>query len=58
MLPEQAIGECSEVEETVETTVLEKTPEEERSEKEDVKTALIHARYLHPNTVSPALPHC
>ena len=58
MLPKQAIGECAEVEETVETTVLEKTSEEERNEKEDVKTALIHALHLHPNTVSPALPRC
>ena len=58
MVPEQAIGECTEVEEAVETAVLEKTSEEERNEKEDVKTALIHALYLHPNTVSPALPHC
>ena len=58
MVPKQAIGECTEMEEAVKTAVLEKTSEEERNEKEDVKTALIHALYLHPNTVSPALPHC
>ena len=58
MVPKQAIGECTEMEEAVKTAVLEKTSEEERNEKEDVKTALIHALYLHPNTVSPASPRC
>ena len=58
MVPKQAIGECTEMEEAVKTTVLKKTSEEERNEEEDVKTALIHALHLHPNTVSPALPRC
>ena len=58
MLPEQAIGERTEMEEAIETAVLKKTSEEERNKKEDVKTALIHALHLHPNTVSPALPRC
>ena len=58
MVPEQAIGERAKAEEAIETAVLKKTSEEERNEKEDVKTALIHALHLHPNTVSPALPRC